>query len=276
MIIYTEGILPLDTGLNVFYRYWKAEDSRGHIIGIHGFAEHSGRYDEFARNLVSNGYSMVMYDLRGHGKTARGLEIGYVKNFNNYVEDTKSFIKKMNEKLNVSDFIIYGHSMGGLIVLEYISKYHEYLKGAITSGPATKMNASAGKKFLLTFMVKISSRSRIKMPLNPEELTHERKIWEEYIKDPLVFKNPTVNLIYEMYKESKSVWKDLGEIEIPILMLHGGSDRIVPKEATEKSFPLISSKDKTKKIYDGMFHEIHNEVDRKIVYDDIINWLKAH
>jgi len=276
MIIYTDGFLPLDTGINVFYRYWKAENSNVQVIGIHGFAEHSGRYDELARNLASNGYSVIMYDLRGHGKTANETDIGYVKNFNYFIKDTENFIKKINEKLNINDFFIYGHSMGGLIVLEYISKNKENLRGAITSGPATMVSAGSFTKFLMTLMVKISPRTRIKLPINPEFLTHERNIWEAYTKDPLVFKNPTVNLIYEMYRSSKSVWKDLGNIEIPILMLHGGADKIVPKEATEKAFPLIGSKDKTKKIYDGMYHEIHNEIDRKIVYDDISRWLKNH
>ncbi len=125
-------------------------------------------------------------------------------------------------------------------------------------------------------MSKIFPKSRVKLPINPEYLTHERSIWEAYIKDPLVFKKSTVNLIYQMYRESKLIWKDLDRIDIPILMLHGEEDKIVPKEATEKAFEIISSKDKNKKIYNGMFHEIHNEVDRNIVYGDISEWLNKH
>lgn len=276
MIIYTEGNAQLPTGLNVFYRFWKSEKNENVILGIHGFAEHSGRYDELARYLANNGYSFLMYDLRGHGKTANGQNIGYVKNFNDFLNDTEEFIKIIKEKIDLKNIMIYGHSMGGLIVLHYISTKNNSFKGAITSGPATIMNMSLGNKISLNIFGRISPKSRVKLPIKPEYLTHEKEIWEAYERDPLVFKNPTVSIIFQMYKASKSIWNNLNKIELPILMLHGGSDMIVPKLATEKSFELIASKDKTKKIYDGMYHEIHNEIDRKLVYEDIINWISKH
>ncbi|MGC9176430.1 MAG: lysophospholipase [Thermoplasmata archaeon] len=276
MIIYNEGFIELDTKLKVFYRFWKSENTKKYIIGIHGFAEHSGRYDEFSRNLAKNGFSVIMYDLRGHGKSSTSENIGYIKNFDEFINDTFSFIEIMGEKLKNNKFVLYGHSMGGLILLKYATKYNENIDGLISSGPATIMNVNSLTKTFLTLMAKISPKSRVKLPIKPEFLTHEQTIWEAYINDPLVFKRPTVNLIYEMYKGSKSIWKDLNKINVPILMLHGGEDKIVPKVATELAFEKISSKDKAKKIYQGMYHEIHNELDRNIVYNDISEWLKFH
>ncbi len=127
------------------------------------------------------------------------------------------------------------------------------------------MNTGKINRALLIAMARVSPGSRIKLPINPEYLTHDKSIWEAYISDQLVFKKPTLNLLFEMYKSSKSIWKH-----------HGREDRIVPVEATEEAYRIISSKDKSKKIYKGMFHEIHNEIDKITVYDDISDWLKRH
>ncbi|MGC8609291.1 MAG: lysophospholipase [Thermoplasmata archaeon] len=276
MVTYENGFLQLDTGINVFYRFWKSGESKRNIIGIHGFADHSGRYAEFSRYLAENGYSVVMYDLRGHGKTARENDVGYIKNFNYFIDDTKSFVRIMKEKLNTDRFFLYGHSMGGLIALKYASMYGDDIDGLISSGPALIMNTGKINRALLIAMARVSPGSRIKLPINPEYLTHDKPIWKAYISDQLVFKKPTLNLLFEMYKSSKSIWKNLHKIDSPILMLHGGEDKIVPVEATEEAYRIISSKDKSKKIYKGMFHEIHNEIDKITVYDDISDWLRRH
>jgi len=269
-------MLSLQSGLSVFHRIWEADSPRGYIVGVHGFAEHSGRYREIAEYMASHGFTFSMYDLRGHGKTSSGKDNGYVSAFNDFIDDTNDFINEMVQNQEGTKIAIYGHSMGGLIVLDYLSKYGTMVDCAVTSGAATVTESGIFTKFLLGLLDAVSPRTRVKLPIKPENLTHVKEIFESYANDPLLLKRPTVKLIYELYSGSKSIWPKLPKVTTPILMLHGSEDKVVPVRATEMAFERIGSTDKQKKIYPGMYHEIHNETKRYEVYEDIYNWIRSH
>lgn len=122
----------------------------------------------------------------------------------------------------------------------------------------------------------LSPRYRLNLPINPEFLTHDKKVVEEYVNDPLVFKKPTVRILHELVKASREVWKYIDNISVPIMMMHGGEDKVVPPRATQEVFSKLRVSDKVMRIYDGMYHEILNELNKKAVYEDVLNWLKAH
>lgn len=273
---YKEGTVELGTGLNAFYRIWKPEDSKGTIIGVHGFVEHSGRYTEFGQFLEKNGYSLAMYDLRGHGKTAGKENFGYVDKFESFVTDTEAFSTHIMKEQGSESVFLLGHSMGGLIVFHLLARSKVPVRGAITSGPSLAMTTSAGQRAMLLLIKTLSPKIRVKLPINAEYLSHDQAVGEDYLKDPLVCKNPSVSLIYQLYLGSKNIWDDLHNVASPILMLQGSEDSIVPPSVTPEAYEIISSKDKTKKMYGGFYHEILNEKGKDMVYSDISDWLSNH
>lgn len=275
-MVYKEGSMKLDTGIEVFYREWIPETSKGLVIGIHGFVEHSGRYSEFGEFLEKNGYSLSMYDLRGHGKTAGHDDFGSVDRFNRYFSDTESFATNIMKEHNVDSAFIIGHSMGGLIALYVLARAKIPLKGGVTSGPALLLASNVGQKIGLILINTFSPKKRLKLPLNPEFLSHDPNVGKSYMEDPLVCKNPSVELVYQMYQASKSSWELLPTIRTPLLMLHGADDKIVPPKATLEGFDSIPSKDKNKKLYPGFYHEILQETGKYTVYSDILNWISIH
>lgn len=273
-MVYSEGEMQLSS-IKVFYRAWKADDPKAVICGLHGFAENSSRYSRLGEFLSKNGFSFFMYDLRGHGKTAYNTkDFGYIDNFDLFLTDTKDFLSNISRETN-KDIILFGHSMGGLIALHYIARIKDYVSYGITSGAATVVKMSIFQKFLLEFMNKLNKRARVNLPIKASDLTHDRSISDSYINDPLVIKRPTVSLIYNMYLGSKQIWEFLKYIKIPMLMLHGGSDNVVPSDSTKRAFELISSEDKEIRIYPNMYHEILNEQNNQQVYDDILNWISV-
>jgi alpha-beta hydrolase superfamily lysophospholipase len=94
------------------------------------------------------------------------------------------------------------------------------------------------------------------------------------MEDPLVIKDPTIRLVYELFKATKSVWRFVGNITLPALILHGREDKIVPVEASQRLYSTIPSKDKNIIVYDGMKHEVLNERRKDIVYRDVLEWLR--
>jgi alpha-beta hydrolase superfamily lysophospholipase len=276
LMTYKEGTADLGNGLKVFYRTWMPEKSRGTIIGVHGFVEHTGRYVEFGKYLESNGYTLAMYDLRGHGRTASADEFGYVKSFETLVTDTEAFSSYVMDVMGSESVFLLGHSMGGLIVFHVLARSKVPVRGAVTSGASLGVVSSGGQRAMLSIINAISPRKRVKLPIHAEYLSHDPAIGENYLKDTLVCKNPSVSLIYQLYQGSRNIWKDLGKVSSPVLMLQGSDDKIVPPSVTPQAYESISSTDKTKKMYDGFYHEILNERGKEAVYSDILEWLSAH
>lgn len=272
---YSEKWMELSS-IKVFYRSWEASDEKAVICGIHGLGEESSRYSKLGNFLSANGFSFFIYDLRGHGKTAFNTKnFGYVDSFYSFVHDTRDFISKVIEEKSVKKVILFGHSMGGLIALHYLSRIKDYVSCGVTSGAATITKTSFLQKYLLLFVNMVKPTFRVNLPIKLEDLTHSKDVYDKYLSSYLIVKRPTVKLLYELYRGSKTVWRYLPQINIPILMMHGEADKVVPKEATVKAFEMINSNDKQLKIYPKMYHEIFNEENNQQVYSDLIEWLSV-
>ncbi|MFB6490814.1 MAG: alpha/beta hydrolase [Thermoproteus sp. AZ2] len=270
---YTEGRAKLAGGVEAYYRCWEAEEPKGLVVGVHGFAEHSGRYKGFGTFLAENGFTLCMQDLRGHGLTAAQRDLGYVESFDVFLKDLESFIAFALEKTGRGSAVLFGHSMGGLIALYYLGKIGRGVGAAITSGAAAVVEVSGAQRLMLSLLSAVAPRARLPLPINPSYLTHDERVVREYVEDPLVFKRPTARLLHELVKASRDVWNYLDRITVPILMIHGAEDKVVPPRATLEAYKRIKSSDKSVKVYDGMYHEVLNEVGKDAVYRDMLGWL---
>ncbi len=272
---YIEGYLQLDR-VRVFHRCWLVKESPVMIIGVHGFVEHGGRYSRVGKAFQECGYGFCIHDLRGHGKTASDEDRGYVDSFDDFIEDLRNYIAKVVEMFKPKKVVLLGHSMGGLIVLHYIARISKYVDAAITSGAAALIPVPMHRWLVLKLLNALTPRKRLELPLNPNYLTHDEEIARRYLEDPLVIKKPTVRLVYELVRASKSIWKFVNRIDKPLLLLHGGEDRIVPPKASTEVYKHVRSSIKELKIYPGLYHEILNETSWKEVFNDILRWLKQY
>ncbi len=270
-----EKTIKLASGLETLMRSWQTRGARkAVVVGVHGFAEHSGRYQHFGRYLAEKGFDFYMYDLRGHGLSKS--EKGYVDSFNDFVRDTVSFIKYVEEETGATKVFLFGHSMGGLIAVHVAAALGDELKGLITSGAALEVKVTLTQKLLLNALGLVSPKKRLPLPVASECLTHDENVVKRYIEDPLVFKNPTVKLLVEFGKGVSNAWRKVGAISSPALILHGEQDCLVPKSASIKLYESLRVSDKTLRVYEGMKHEILNELQWMRVADDIIEWLEKH
>ncbi|MFX1296813.1 MAG: alpha/beta hydrolase [Promethearchaeota archaeon] len=261
--------------VNIYYQVWRPDENPKAVVQIiHGYAEHSGRYLNVVNELIPRGYVLYANDHRGHGKS-EGIQL-YVKKFENFIEDEKIFLDLINRNEHNLPHFILGHSMGSTIAELLIVKYPENIKGLVISGVATQIKSIRGvKKALVKFLASIKPKMRVTLDLAPG-LSHDLEVVEAYRKDPLVYKSATVKIGVEFAKAVAKAKKLLGQIKIPVLLQSGSEDPEML--GAEKFDELLTTIDKTVKIYEGLYHEVYNEVeeDRKVVLKDLGDWLDNH
>ncbi|MFX0137245.1 MAG: alpha/beta hydrolase [Candidatus Hodarchaeota archaeon] len=270
---YYKGI----NGVKIYYQVWNPDENPKAIVQIvHGLAEHSNRYLNVVNELVPKGYIIYASDLRGHGKT-ESLK-AYTDKFDYFIEDQKIFFDLIKEKEPSLPIFLLGHSMGSIIARIYATTYSEGLKGLILSGTGTK--DGTGANALLKAMARLFSVLRpkglIDPKLDPETISRDPEVVKAYKEDPLVFTKITIRLGAELLKGFKKANKTTSNIKLPTLIQAGSADKLM-LEAEEVGKAMKFS-DITIKIYDGLYHEVYNELeeDRKIVLKDLGEWLDSH
>jgi len=266
--------VTLPTGLTTVAYKWLPEGKpRALVVGVHGFAEHAGRYEHVGRFLAERGFALYMYDLRGHGRSE--WERGYVDRFEQFIEDTVAFAKFAKREVPAKTFLL-GHSMGGLIAVYTAARLGGELSGFLTSGAALEVKVNPLARLTLQLAGLLNPKGRVRTPVSTECLSKDKSVVERYLSDPLVFKDPTYKLLLEFGRAVQRVWLVVGTISLPALIMHGGSDCLVPPSASRKLYDKLPSPDKALKIYEGLRHEIFNEVEREKVLSDLAEWLERH
>lgn len=253
----------------IFYNYSEVIDAKGLVILVPGLSEHSGRYAHIAKYLNDHNYSTITFDNRGNGKS--GGPKGDLKNYNDYLDDLHA-IKEMASKFHKGIFLL-GHSLGGFIVNAYACKYGD-IKGVISSGA---VGVFLTKVTIFRFLpFRPLGGLNIKNGLSTV-LSHDENIAIAYNKDPFVNKTNKLRLMGNCFiKGVRYLRKNIKNVNLPILYLHGGDDRIVPLKSTKYLYETVGSKDKEIHIFEGMYHEIFNEVEKEIPLSIVVGWLDKH
>jgi len=275
---YTEGYIK-QNGLNIFYRRYKASPEKARMIITHGLGEHSGRYLNVINRLLPKGISIFAPDFRGHGKSDG--KRGHVLSFGEYLEDLYSvFGVAIKEKKPGIKCFLLGHSLGGLIAINYAISRQETIDGLIISSPSlgVAVKVPAIKAVLGKAMSSLWPGLSLNNELDASKISHDEKVVAAYRNDPLVHDRVTVRWFTEFLSAMENANKQASEIKVPFLMQLAGDDHLVDVAASKFFFERVSSKDKTLHVYDGLYHEGYNEreKDRKIVIDDLETWINSH
>jgi acylglycerol lipase len=264
-------------GLKIYYQAWIPEEPKAVIQLVHGGFEHSGRYQNVVNKLIPEGYAIYADDHRGHGKS-EGLR-NYVDSFDQFIEDEKLFYDLIKEKHTNLPIFMLGHSLGSFIAIFFTEKYEPLLNGLILSG--TGINPGKETSGFLKFMVKTLSKITPKMKFNPridaKFLSHDPEVVKNYKSDPLVNADTiTARLGYEMVKNFDKLKMTIRNFKINLLVQCGSEDKLI--SGNKELDDYFKMDDKTIKIYDGLYHEVYNEIekDRGIVLKDLKDWLNNH
>lgn len=251
--------------------------SRGVVVLIHGYCEHRGRYRHVAEHLNRHGYQVLVGDLRGHGGSAG--ERGFVRRFTDYLEDTQAFLDCAASALPSAGAkpILIGHSMGGLVGLQFALAYPAALRALALSSPflGLKLAVPGWKRGL--GLVASLAKPTLRMPsgLKSADLSHNPEVCRSYDTDPLVTHEATARWFTEIVAAQADLRMRAGRIHVPTLMLVAGDDRIVDSAVSQMIFDRLGASDKNLTVYPGLFHELFNEVesDKQRVLSDLTSWL---
>jgi len=271
-----EGTFEGAGGTALYYQCWHpGGEPRGVLVIVHGFGEHSGRYANVVNRLVPRGYAVYAFDHRGHGRSPG--QRGYVNRWEEFREDVRAFLDLVRGQEPGRPLFLMGHSLGGLIVLEYGLRHPQGLRGLVASGPAL---AQVGVSPLLLLLSRLLSRvwPRFAMDtkLDATAISRDQAVVEAYVNDPLVHSMGTARLGAEMNAAMEWVNAHAADLQVPLLILHGSADRLVPPEASRAFFERVALADKERIEYQGFYHEPHNDVGWEQAVADLEAWLERH
>ena len=257
----------------IFWQSWVAQSPRACVVISHGLGEHGGRYAPFASALVDLGFSVYAIDHRGHGQS--GAPRGLITNFQYCVEDLDQLMSTIvvPQKCPI---ILFGHSMGGAIATAYALQHQDRLAALILSGAALNSDLVPGAmKLVCKFLGALAPRLPV-IKIDPSLVSRNPEQVSLYVNDQLnLHGSVPVKTISEMVSTIVSMPGRFNTLHLPMLILHGEEDQLIPAKSSSDLHDTISSKDKTLHIYPALYHEVLNELepDRARVYSDICEWL---
>ncbi|GAM24077.1 hypothetical protein SAMD00019534_072510 [Acytostelium subglobosum LB1] len=241
------------------------------VTFIHGIGEHSGRYEHVFSKFAENGILVNAFDQRGHGKS--GGTRGHSPSLEQSLKDITLIASNADPAL---PHFIYGHSFGGCLALHYTLKNQERAPaGCVVTSPLIKpaFKVSGFKLFLGNLLGKVAATSTIDSNLNASHISKDAEVVATYKKDVLVHSKISLGLGRWMLSKAESLLDEAPKYTSPVLLIHGNDDKITCPKASQQFFDRIASTDKTLKLWEDMYHEVHNEKDQDLVIQFIIDWI---
>ncbi|KAI8876428.1 alpha/beta-hydrolase [Backusella circina FSU 941] len=284
IISFKEEWITTSDGQEIYTKQWNpAGTPIATLVMVHGFSEHSNRYDRLFSLLSNQGIECYCYDQRGWGQTCKKSgRYGDNQGYDTALRDVDEAIKRKKSE-DVPLFLM-GHSMGGGIVLNYLASKHDgvsMLTGAIASAPLVtlSMKIPAYKYYPMRYFSKLLPSFMTKAGLSAKGMSHDEEAVKNYLEDPLVHDFATIGTIKGFLDAGQDILDNQAKkIKTPILYSHGDADPINAYDSTAKAFQLTASKDKELKTWPGLYHELHNEKlpERQQVAECYIDWIKKH
>lgn len=262
-------------GIDLHARGWEPEQKAKAVVClVHGLGEHIARYEHVAAALTDAGYALIAYDQRGHGKS--GGPRGHTPTYDALMNDIAALLSQAEIRYPGLPRFLYGHSMGGNEVINFALRRKPDLAGVIATGPWLKLafEPPAMQVRLGRMMNRIAPGFTQNSKLDVAGLTHDQKVVDAYVSDPLVHDKLSARLFVEMYETGDWALAHAADFSLPLLLMHGSADRITSANAS-REFARNGGRNITLHIWDGDLHEIHNEFDQAEVFQMMIQWLDA-
>ena len=264
-------------GYKIFAQGWAPPQSKAVICLIHGFGEHSSRYEGFAKEMAQNNIAVLAIDQFGHGKTEGPR--GFSPSLEASMQSVNLLLQEAETRFPGVPKILFGHSMGGNVMLNFLLRKNPKVAGAIASAPWMQLGFKPPMIKLL--LAKIMKGIYPKWPeaanLDTTQLSRDKEEVRKYETDPLVHNTARAGTFYETYNAGEWLIENAQELKSPLLLYHGTKDGLIAFEGSKK-FMANAPKEKVTFVpFEGYYHELHNEpaADRAKVFETVATWING-
>lgn len=261
--------------VRIYAAEWPVDKARAVVGLIHGLGEHCRRYDHWGRLFQNEGIAMVAYDRQGYGRS-EGRK-GHSNNWDYYLDTIGRLAIECETRYPDRPVYLYGHSLGGGLLLQYLLKRHPNINGAIISAPYIRLAfpAPAAKVMMGKMMRKVWPSLTLPTGLNLNHLSRSPEIGPAYAADPYTHSYLSAKTGIDMLETADWLDNYNNKIDLPLLIMHGTDDQITSPQGSRDFFDRISGDDIHYKSWDGLYHELHNEPERQAVFNDVLSWLNT-
>jgi acylglycerol lipase len=275
--VHREGVFAGVGGLCLYEQSWRpgAGAPRGVLVIVHGLRDHSARYAAVAEALAARGIAVYAFDLRGHGRSAGWY--AYVAAFDEYLADLDRFVARVRAREPGVPLFLLGHSMGGAIATLYTITRRPALRGLVLSAPALDVAAStsgaqvAGARFLSALIPTAGV-----FVLDPAGFSRDPAVRRADERDPLVHAVAAARTASELIAAFDRIRRGEASLAVPLYIIHGTADRITPPAGSRRLYARAGSRDRTLRLYPGLYHDLWHEPEHAAVRDDLLHWIDAH
>ncbi|MEA2619950.1 MAG: hypothetical protein QOC97_723 [Chloroflexota bacterium] len=270
-------------GTDLLVRHWPAAGSEtaagsattarpwASVLLVHGLGEHSGRYEHVGDQLARAGLDVSAYDHRGMGGS--GGRRGDIERWSHYHDDLGERLATVRAAA-ACPVVLYGHSLGGLIVAGYLLSDRPKPDLAVLTSPALDSALPGWKKRLAGPLARVAPTFAIANGIDGTTLSRDPSVAAKTVDDPFCAKASTTRFGAAALAEQARVQAAApGGFGISTLVLHGDDDRLVPVTASEV---LASAPGVERRTYPDLRHELHNEPEGEVIVDEVIAWIRAH
>ncbi len=260
--------------LQIYAQGWQPDTAPQAIVCfIHGIGEHSSRYGHVAAAFCRAGYPFLTFDHRGHGKS-QGKR-GHTPSYTALLDDITRLLAEAAQRYPHLPRFLYGHSMGGNLVLNYVLRRHPELAGVIATSPWLKLATKPP-----TLQVKLAQWGSHVWPsltlssgLDINAVSRDPATVRAYQTDPLTHNKVSLRLFADAYQAGQWAIENASDFPLPLLLTHGSADRITSAPAS-RQFARAAPGNCTFHVWHGLYHEAHNEPEKQEVLDFMVNWVK--
>ncbi len=256
----------------IFAQKWEIEAPKAILAIVHGMGEHSTRYTDFANFFNEKGFSCYTFDHVGHGKSEG--KRGHTDSFDELLDGIDHLITHASEKNANIPIYLFGHSMGGNLVLNYAMRRKHNLSGLLVSAPWIRLafQPPAFKVKLAGIMNKIYPKFTENNALKGEKVTRTKHLADAYDADELVHQNISTRFFMGVTTAADWIMKNPEKLTVRTMLMHGTGD-VLTSYAASKEFAQKAGENLTFVSFDDWFHELHNEPEHEYQWNLILEWI---
>lgn len=268
----TEGTFNGVDGTELFFRVIEPLTApKAAVILVHGHGDHSGGMQNLFESLVKNEYIVYAFDLRGHGKSAG--KRGFIRSWDEFRGDLHEFRKLVSLDQPELPLYIVGHSIGGLMTLEYTLDHTDGISGIIAISPAISYEVKPFEQLGITLMGKFKPDYSINKSRKIRLRKKNSAIRAKYYSDRLRHNIVTPGLGSGLIEAISRLAHQSQSINLPLLLQYGLEDKITPPTKLNQFFHRVASKDRQLYEYPLAKHRPFDEVGKEEFLGDLVGWL---